>query len=93
MCVCDQKQEEQKPGAEPADMEGETLIAMVTKAVTAIIGRLQSELPLCVCAWMNVCSFFLSLVPLFFPKATNLFALQPTGQVVAGTGQTCSKPV
>ena len=56
LCVCDQKQEEQKPGAEPADMEGETLIAMVTKAVTAIIGRLQSELPH-LCAWMNVCSF------------------------------------
>ena len=54
MCVCDhQKQEEQKPGAEPADMEGEALIAMVTKAVTAIIGRLQSESPLCVC--MSVC--------------------------------------
>ena len=67
VCVCDQKQEEQKPGAEPADMEGETLIAMVTKAVTAIIGRLQSELPH-LCAWMNVCSFSFFASTFFAPK-------------------------
>ena len=45
----------------------------------------------CVLGWMFV--LFLSLLPRFCPKAKNLFALQPTGQGVAGTGQTCSKPV
>lgn len=42
--VCEQKQEEQKPGTEPTDMEGETLINMVNKAVSAIMNRLHSEL-------------------------------------------------
>ncbi|XP_076468689.1 transformation/transcription domain-associated protein-like isoform X2 [Babylonia areolata] len=36
------KQEEQKPGAEPVDMEGETLVTMVNKAVNAITTRLQN---------------------------------------------------
>lgn len=37
-----QKQEETNPVAEPVDMEGEQLIAMVNKAVSAIMTRLQS---------------------------------------------------
>ncbi|KAK7109588.1 transformation/transcription domain-associated protein-like isoform X2 [Littorina saxatilis] len=36
------KQEEQKPGTEPTDMEGETLINMVNKAVSAIMNRLHN---------------------------------------------------
>lgn len=38
-----QKQEEVNPGTEPTDMEGEQLISMVNKAVSAITTRLQSE--------------------------------------------------
>ena len=38
-----QKQEELQPGAEPTDMEGEQLITMVNKAVSAITTRLHSK--------------------------------------------------
>lgn len=38
------KQEEVNPGTEPSEMEGEQLITMVNKAVSAITTRLQSKL-------------------------------------------------
>lgn len=38
-----QKQEEVQPSTEPADMEGEQLISMVNKAVSAITTRLHSK--------------------------------------------------
>ena len=84
--VCHQKQEEQKPGIEPTDMDGETLIAMVTKAVTAIMGRLQSELLLYIRGVFGC--FLLLLLFVFFclfvcfrgegPLQDFLFAFQLT---------------
>ena len=37
-----QKQDETSPGSLPTDMEGDMLVQMVNKAVTAIMTRLQS---------------------------------------------------
>ena len=38
-----QKQDETNPGSQPVDMEGDMLIQMVNKAVSAIMTRLQSK--------------------------------------------------
>ena len=63
LSVCLKRQEERNSAVEPKDMDGETLVAMVNKAVNMIMTRIQSERrhPLCPQWCALLCDIFCRL--------------------------------